>query len=62
MANILGTNAWRRWYATYKASNLIKVYPTRVAESAAARNAVSFGEQHGLEAVQLRAADTLKRG
>lgn len=54
--------SWRKWYATYKGSNLIRVYPRRVAESTAARSAVSFGEQHGLEAVQLRAADTLKRG
>ena len=53
---------WRRWYATYKDSNLIRVYPARVAESTAAKSAVAFGERHGLEAVQLRAADTLKRG
>lgn len=55
-------NSWRKWYATYKESNLIRVYCTPAPESIAAKSAVEFGERRGLQAVQLRAANTLKRG
>ena len=54
-------SSWRKWYATYNESNLIKVYPTPQPESSCARNAVDFGEARGLVAKQLRAADTLQK-
>lgn len=53
--------SWRKWYVTYKGSKIIKVFPIPQPESDCAREAVAYGERMGLKAIQIRAADTIKR-